>query len=224
MTYLKLSLLSLSLAALMLGCSKNDNDNDPLVPEIESIQIDGFDDNTTTIHSLSTELQLTANILYSDGTASTATSQLEWDSNDTDTSLTSSIIVHNGLCVATKNHGAELISASYREKLYTKENEQKLITIDPLSKVVITHNDQNITKLDINTTGEQPLIAKGVFESNDTIESISSYIDWNSTNTTVATVSSTGIINVLVTGAAKINVFVYNEINASIDLNVTITP
>ena len=220
MTYLKLSILSFSLAALMLGCSESSNDQDPLIPDIKAIQITDYENNTTTIRSLSHELQLDATIIYTNGGSSTSTSQLDWDSNDTD-DKTSSIIVLNGLCTATKNYGAELISASYRETLYTKDDERKLITIDPLATVTITHEGINIKELNVTVGGTYQLSTKGNFESNDTIEDISSHIVWTSSNTSIATISATGTITPISNGLADINVSVFSEINNGIELNVT---
>ena len=220
MTYLKLSLLSFSLAALILGCSESSNDKDPLVPGIKAIQITNYEDNTTTIRSLSHELQLDATIIYTNGESSTSTSQLDWDSNDTD-DKTSSIIVLNGLCSATKNHGAELISASYRETLYTKDDERKLITIDPLATVTITHESIDIKELNVTVGGTYQFSTKGNFESNDTIKDISSNIIWTSSNVSIATISSTGTITPLENGIVDINVSVFSEINNGIELNVT---
>jgi len=219
MTYLKLSLLSFSLATLVVGCSQNTNDSDPLIPEIKAIQITGYADKTTIIHSLNQELQLTATIIYTNDENSTSTSQLDWDSNDSNI-ITSSIIVHNGLCAATKNSGAELISASYRDKIFTKDDEQKLITIDPLMTVDITEQDIIIKKLDAVVGGTYQLSTKGNFKSTDTIENISSNIVWTSSDNNISTVSSTGTIYPINVGTIKINVSVYNEINASIELKV----
>ena len=128
MNYLKLTLLSFSLAALVLGCG-TESDEDPLVPEIVSIEIDGIDKNAT-IRSLEDELQLSATITYSDGTSASATSQLKWDSND------SSFSVPNGLVIAAAHYGSAAISASYRDKLFTTVD--KNITILPLIDINIT--------------------------------------------------------------------------------------
>ena len=225
MTYLKLSLLSFSLAALMLGCG-TESDEPPLVPEIISIEIDGTETNDT-IHSLIIEGdldQLTATVLYSDDTNASADSQLSWESNDT-----SIIVVHNGVLIPVANNGTVAISASFRDKLFTTVD--KYITIIPLKEVNITSEDINITydvdgnaSLETNTTGSYTFLANGTFEDNATITAISSNSIWTSSNTTVAYIDFLGLLTISVidqNGTADINVSVHNEINASMELNVT---
>ncbi len=217
MTYLKLSLLSVSLAALMLGCG-TESDEPPLVPEIDSIEIEGPD----SIHSIfidGDEIQLTGTVIYSDPDYQPATvdSELDWESNDT------TVITVNrlGIIKAVANGGTAAISASYRDKLYTEDNESKIIEIDALETVAISYNHHNLTQLDINTTGEHDLNANGLFKSNDAISAISSHIVWTSSNISVATVNSlSGTLNVLATGSTDINVSVYNEINTTLKLDV----
>ncbi len=225
MKYLQHTLLSLSLAAFMLGCG-TESDEPPLVPEIVSISID--DTNTTSlIHSLDETIQLTTTVLYSDGTSNSATYQLDWESNDT-----SVIAVENGLVTAVANHGTAAISASYRDKLFTTVD--KNVTIIPLVDINITSTsaDLNITysdgnaSVDINTSGSYILQANGTFEDNETVLAISRSVLWTSSNATVATIDIEGLMTVLPladqNGTADINVSVYNEVNATLELNVSL--
>lgn len=225
MTYLKLSLLSFSLAALMLGCG-TESDEPPLVPEVVSIEIDDTNE-TTKIHSLfvdGNQTKLNATVTYSDGSSTSVDSQLDWESNDT-----SVLTVHNGSLTPVANSGTAAISASFRDKLFTTID--KNITIVPLTEVNITSEDINITydadgnaSLETNTTGSYTLLVNGTFEDNATILAISSNRVWTSSNTTVALIDTLGLLSISVidqNGSADINVSVYNEINASMELNVT---
>lgn len=221
MKYLKYSLLSLSLAALMVGCGTESNEP-PLVPGIVSISID--DTNTTTsIRSLAQEIQLYATVLYTDGTSNTATYQLDWESNDT-----SVVVVNNGLISAVANHGSAAISASYRDKLFTTVD--KNITIIPLIDVNITSpsSDLNISyadgnaSVDINTTGSYALQANGTFEDNETVLAIGKSVLWTSSNATVATIDLEGLMTIDQNGTADINLSIYNEINTTLEVNVSL--
>lgn len=224
MTYLKLSLLSFSLAAFLVGCG-TESDEAPLVPEIVSIEIDGTDTNSS-VRSLEDELQLIATIIYSDGTDSTATSQLDWESNDT-----TLITVSNGLVTAVANHGTAAISASYRDKLFTTVD--KNITIVPLTDVNITSVEDPIVDInytadpmhaDINVSGTYKLSAIGTFEDGESNVTITSDINWTSSNTTIATIDiSTGDLNVLADGHTDINLSIYNEINTSLLIDVNLS-
>lgn len=208
----------------MAGCGTT-SDSDPLVPEIVSISIDEANE-TTRIHSLSLDTdndQLTATVLYSDGESSQATYQLEWDSNDSNVAT-----VLNGKVTAADNNGSALISASFRDKLFTGES--KKVEIIPLSDINITTDatdinisyENNVSRLDINMTGSYPLLANGTFEDNATISAISSSIEWSSSNVSVATIDSAGVLTIIGSGLADINASVYNEINSTLELNVTL--
>ncbi|MEN8147917.1 MAG: Ig-like domain-containing protein [Campylobacterota bacterium] len=224
MTYLKLSLLSFSLAALLVGCG-TESDEAPLIPEIVSIEIDGTDTNSS-VRSLEDELQLIATITYDDGTDSTATSQLDWESNDT-----TLVTVSNGLVTAVANHGAAAISASYRNKLFTTVD--KNITIVPLTDINITSIEDPIVDInysadpmhaDINVSGIYKLTAIGAFEDGESNVTITRDINWTSSNTTIATIDiSLGDLNVLTDGHTDINLSIYNEINTSLLIDVNLS-
>ena len=229
MTYLKLSLLSFSLAAFMFGCSQDSSNSDPLVPEIESITIEG----THTIHSVaiaSDDLQLIGRINYTDNTSSITYVELDWESNDT-----SVVLVHNGLLAATGNGGVANISASYRNKVYTIE--KHLITIVAISDINITSNNLNITYDDTNaskaaadlnnshSSKSWQLTINGTFTDKNTT-TISSNIGWTSSNATIASVDGGNFlyykiepdINTII----EINASVFTDIKAVLDLNISV--
>jgi hypothetical protein len=213
----------------MTGCGTT-SDTTPMIPEIVSIEIDGTDFNSS-IHSIiidQDEVQLMATVSYDDNTSASAEDQLDWESNDT-TVLT----VLNGLLTPAANNGTAAISASYRDKLFTTKD--KNVTIIPLTDINITcEQDLNITvddtnttlyHADLNSTGDYTLQANGIFEEDNlTVSAISSNIIWKSSNTSVATVGeTTGIISILATGTADINVSVFNDINKTLLIDVNIT-
>ncbi len=226
MNYLQATLLSFSLATLMVGCG-TESDEAPLVPEIVSIEIDGTDVNSS-LHSIiidTDETQLSATVTYDDGSSSSATFQLDWESNDTDV-----ITVNNGLLTPVANSGSVAISASFRDKLYTTID--KNITLIPLTDINITSEDINITelnstfyRLDTNTTGSYSLNVYGTFaDSNVTAAPISSNIQWVSSNTTIASVSTEGLLTINAfdqNSTADINVSIFNDVNATLELNIT---
>lgn len=227
-------LLSSSLLALISGCQSSD-DEPPLIPEVEAIQI--IDYNTTTsLYSLTdtsednsgakSTTNLTARIIYSDGRSATTVNELDWESNS------SVVSISNGLCTVRTNHGTAKISASYRDTLYTKPNEAKKIDIIALADANISENsglltisyDNNGTgHVDINDSGPYELSANGHFEDKLPITNISSNRIWSSSNTTVATIDSSGTLTVHLdkNATATIKVSVFNEVNASLELNVT---
>ena len=226
-TELKHSLSTLILAAFMLGCGGT-SDSDPLIPEIVSIEIDGTDVNSS-VHAIIIDAdpsQLTATVTYDDSTSANAADQLDWESNDT-----AVMTVLNGRITPVANGGTAAISASYRGRLFTTAD--KNVTITPLSDINITcEQDINVTvdsndtlyHAEFNTAGDYTLLANGIFEDNMTVSTIGSNIEWKSSNTNVATVGeTTGIITIIATGTADINVSVFNDINKTLLIDVNIT-
>lgn len=223
---LQLSLLSLSLTAILVGCS-SDTNSDPLVPEIISIEIDGADVNST-VHAIIIDIdeaQLSATVSYDDNTSANVSYQLSWESNNSDV-----LTVQNGLLEPTANSGTAAISASYWDNIFTTVD--KNITIIPLSDINITSNDINITELnsslyhlDTNTTGSYTLDVYGKFiDNNITSEPISSNITWVSSNSSVASIGSDGLLTIEAFDqnvTADINVSIFNEVNATLELNIT---
>ncbi len=222
MTYLKLSLLSFSLAALMLGCG-TESDEPPLVPEIESMQINQ-EDNNYSLYSLQHTLKLYVDINYTDGSIATAINEVSWKALK-DTNVSEDILVHNGDVIALKNSGEANITISFRDKLSSEE--PRLVTLIPLNKITNFVHDLNLlelnTTVDINaTTGESiQLYANGKFIDDKIVLAISSNIAWTSSNTSIATISTTGLINVIASGVTEVNASVFGDINGSIDLNIT---
>ena len=226
MNHLKLSLLTFSLATLMLGCSQ-DSGGDPLVPEISGIEIDGAENNST-IHAIyiDTDIQkLVATVIYSDGTTAPADSQLEWESNDT-----SVIQVVNGIIVPVGNGGTAAISASFRNKIHTTHD--KNITVDPLTDINISTDNQlltinyeanaSIASADVNNSGPYTFFINGTFKDGNTTEKISSNVSWSSSNTSVATITATGDLTIYDTNnSVEINASVFGDINATLDLNIS---
>jgi len=218
MKLLQYSLLSFGLAALMFGCSDNSSSDAPLVPEITAITIEGTD----TVHAIvidEDQARLIGRISYSDDTNSTTYNELDWESNDT-----SVMQVHNGLLSPQSNHGKATITASYRDRLFS-QNEQ-VVTIIPLTDINITSEDLTIenNRTDITASGSYQLMANGTFEDNSTALNISSNIVWTSTNTSVVTVDTSGLLTLELVeqnSSVDINVSVHQEINASLELNIT---
>lgn len=226
MNYLNPPLLSLALSLFLLGCG-SESDKPPLVPEIESIAIEGHE-NVSYLRSVGDEVHLYGNIYYSDGTSSTTADELDWESNDT-----SVISVNNGQLTAHANHGSVAISISYRHELSSKNSESKTMKIRPLEEVNISSVgapsldiDYSTTPphADINTSGTYQLQAMGHFKDDNESYDITKNIIWNSSNVTVATVGiATGDVTTIDSGHTDINVSLYNEVNSTLSLDINLT-
>ena len=224
MTYLKLSLLSFSLAALMLGCSQESNDEDPLVPEIKSITIEGTDK----IHALAISadtLQLIGRITYTDETSSTTYNELDWDSNDS-----SVISVHNGLLEAHSNHGTVAISATYRDKIFSSTH---TVSITPVTELNITSTSTLLTitntgpgtyTADTNDSGPHQIDTYGIYDDGNVTSKITSNITWISSDTNVSSITNLGALTLIfdANATSDLNVSFFQEVNATVELNVTV--
>ena len=235
MKRLHTALLSVSLLSFMIGCGSDDS-TPPLIPEITSIQIQEY--NTTQFiyaldnpddSAVTNSGQLYATINYSDGRSSTSTSQLDWESNNSDI-----ISVHNGLTLALANNGTVEISASYRNKLFTVDGEQKQVRIipvtdsnissdDPLLSIRYDLNNSSSAIVDINDSGPYQLLLNGTFEDNKTTSNISSNLKWTSSNISIASVGITGLVTLIYDQNATVSITasLFDEVNATLELNIT---
>ena len=226
MNYLNPPILSLALTFLLLGCG-SESDKPPLVPDIASISIDGYE-NVMLLRSVGHQVDLSANVLYTDGTSSVTADELDWESNDTST-----ISVNNGHLTANANHGSVSISISYRDKLSSENNESKIVTIVPIEDINISSEGAPALDIDysvipphtdVNTTGTYALKAMGYFKDDNTSYDITTNGIWRSGNVTVATVGiNTGEITILANGHTDINISILNEVNASLSIDVNLS-
>ena len=218
MKSLSLTILSFSLAALLIGCSQ-ESDGTALIPEIESIMIEGTDK----VHAIpisNEDLQLVGMITYSDSTPpQTATHELDWESNDTKI-----IDVVNGLLVPIANSGTVAITAKYRDRIFSNSH---TVSIIPITDVNITSTNLTIdyttdnNRTDAKTSSSYQVAANGVYTDMNQTLNISSHIIWTSSNLTIASIGPTGSITTLGEGNSTIKVSVFGDINSTIELNVT---
>jgi len=226
LNYLNPPLLSLALTFLLLGCG-SESDKPPLVPDIASISVQDYE-NISYLRSVGDELNLYANILYTDGTSSSTADELNWESNDTNI-----ISVNNGHLTVNANHGSVSISINYREKLSSKSDESKIVEIVPIEDINISSSDAPTLDIDysvtpphtdINTTGTYPLKAMGQFKDDNNSYDITNNVVWTSGNVTVATMGiSTGEVTILASGHTDINISLYSEVNSSLSIDVNLS-
>ena len=221
---LSLTLLSFSLAALLIGCSQ-ESDGTALIPEIESIMIEGTDK----VHAIpvsNEDIQLVGMITYSDNTPpQTATHELDWESNDTKI-----IDVVNGLLIPVANFGTVAITAKYRDRIFSNSHTVSIIPVTDLN-VTTTATLLSITDLggnkytaDTNESGTYLLDTYAIYADGNQTSKIttSTIISWESNDRNVSTINYLGELNVIKNGISELNVSIFNEINATVELKVTI--
>lgn len=226
MNYLNPPLLSLALAFLFLGCG-SESDEPPLIPEVVAISIQDYE-SVAYLRSVGHQIDLSGRIVYSDGSSSSTADELTWESNDT-----TIISVNNGHLTANANSGSVSISINYRDKIFSEENESKIIQVIPIEEVNITSVEAPLLDInysvipphtDINTTGIYPLKAMGYFQDDNESYDITNDIIWLSGNLTVATIGiSTGEVEVFASGHTDINISLYQEVNSTLSIDVNLS-
>ena len=136
---------------------------------------------------LGSSLQFTAIGTYSDNSTKDITSQVTWTSSDTTIATISSSGLASSLAVGSTNITADLSDIT---------SPPAMLLVAILSSIAVTPSSPD--NLAVNS--KQHFIALGTY-ADGSIADISSLVTWASSDTTVATISSVG----LVTGIAKGN-------------------
>jgi len=136
---------------------------------------------------LGSSLQFTAIGTYSDNSTKDITSQVTWTSSDTTIATISSAGLASSLAVGSTNITADLSDIT---------SPPAMLLVAILSSIAVTPPSPD--SLAVNS--KQHFIALGTY-ADGSIADISSLVTWTSSDTTVATISSVG----LVTGIAKGN-------------------
>jgi hypothetical protein len=206
--------LTLTLPLFLLAACGGDTADGPIVKDIVSIDI--VDAGVPgSLYAAGEGTQLGCTVTYTDETTSDVTDDITWESNDTTVAT-----VERGLVQGAANAGSVAITASFR---HFDTPAAKVLDIIPLVELNITSDDIAIAdnQAEINTTGDFTLKADGTF-ADDRLLDITTYVQWTSSDTTVATVAATGVLSVSTTGATDINATLY-DINATplhIDVNL----
>jgi hypothetical protein len=207
--------LMLTLPLFLLAACGGDTADGPIVKDIVSIDIVNAN-LSGDLYAAGEGTQLSCTVTYTDETTSDVTDDITWESNDTTVAT-----VERGLVQGAANTGSVAITASFQ---HFNTRDAKVLSIIPLAELNITSDDITIADnhAEVNTTGTFNLKADGTF-ADDRILDITDYVQWTSSNTTVATVAVTGMLTALAEGSTDINASLY-DINATplqIDVNLT---
>lgn len=184
------------LAALFLGCEESTTT--PAITDIESIKIEN---NVSTIYSTDPSQELYATVYHTDGSTGDASDSLTWQSSDTSIATLLANRVYGG----TKNGGDVNITVSYEH------------FSDTLPLHVIKLVDFTISHAEINTTGEHPLEAIGLFEDNSS-RVIYNNISWEANNSALITTNDDITSITISAGVTELNATLFAEDN---ETNIT---
>jgi trimeric autotransporter adhesin len=134
--------------------------------------------------------QMTATGTYSDGSTKTITSTVDWTSSDTSEATVSSTGLVTGVAPGTVTVTAALNDISGTTSV--------TITIANLASIAITPNNASIL-----SDGSQQFTAIGTLDDGTTVN-ITDEVTWNSSDTGVATINSSGLATAVATGTTNI--------------------
>jgi uncharacterized protein YjdB len=190
----------LALLAALAGCG------DAHLPFLTTIQVSPA---VPTIDIGQTQ-QFTAKGTYSDGNTADLTNLVTWSSSNTTVAAISS----TGLALS-HSQGSSLITATFHAVDGPVTGATTLNVVVTLTSLTITPVNPSIA----NGTSVQ-LTATGIF-SNGTTQNLTNSVSWTSSSTSVATVSSTGLVTGASPGSTTITA---TQGGVSASTTVTVTP
>lgn len=144
---------------------------------------------------------------YSDASSRDITSEVAWSSQN------ESIATINSAGQATGIAGGQTV---IKATSGTKSGSATLIVLTPsLASILVTPNNSSMLK-----GSTQQFTATGIY-SDETTKDVTSLVSWSSSNTAVATITSTGLATAIANGSNIIIKATYGNISGSTTLSVT---
>jgi trimeric autotransporter adhesin len=149
---------------------------------------------------------------YSDNSTQNLTSAVNWNSDTTTAATISNTPASNGLASAV---GAGLANISASLGAITSPSTPLTVTAATLVSIQVTAPAPSLA---LGTT--ENLTASGTFSDHST-QNLSAQVSWLSSNTTAATISSTGRVGTVTVGGTQISASLNGTTSAPVALNVT---
>jgi len=190
---MKIFTYSFLLIIAILFTSCGNNTETAVVADIASVQID---DTNVSIYSTDAPKELTATVTYTDATSAQIENADLWTNSNFYV-----LSMYNGTISARTNGGSSLVGINIGR------------FNDEINVSIIKITDFNITNTDINTTGEHPLEATGLFEDNAT-KVIARNILWDANNSAIFTTDENYITTItVVSGDTNVSATVFSDDN-----------
>ena len=165
------------LICALIGCSNGTLSSITVTPETPSVQA-------------GSTIQMTATGTYSDGNTKTITSSVSWSSSD----VGDATVSDTGLVTGVEPGTVTLTATSGSISGATSVT----ITIANLASIAVTPNNASIL-----SDGTQQFKAIGTLTDGTTID-VTDEVTWNSSDTSVATINSSGLATAVATGSTNI--------------------
>jgi uncharacterized protein YjdB len=165
------------LICALIGCSNGTLSSITVTPETPSVQA-------------GSTIQMTATGTYSDGNTKTITSSVSWSSSD----VSDATVSDTGLVTGVEPGTVTLTATSGSISGATSVT----ITIANLASIAVTPNNASIL-----SDGTQQFKAIGTLTDGTTID-VTDEVTWNSSDTSVATINSSGLATAVATGSTNI--------------------
>jgi len=158
--------------------------------------------------------QFTATGMYSDGSTEDITSQVTWDSSDTQTAIISSAGLATGVADGITSITASLSGVTsdvITLTVISTTTTLSSIAVSPAAPAALAVGDT----LQFSATGTY---------SDGSIEDITSQVAWVSSNTDIATIAAGGLVTAIIAGSTVITASISPISSTPVSLTVTGTP
>lgn len=150
---------------------------------------------------------------FSDGTNQDITTLVAWESSDQEVA-----IIDDAGLAETVAAGVTTISATWQE---IESRASLLVNAAQLSSINLKQDDETVDEATIAQGTDIQFAAEGTF-SDDTTDDVSNIVAWESSDTSVATITELGLASGVKPGEAEITVS-YEVDNETISATVTLT-
>jgi len=201
-----LKIVTLSTTILFLTACGGDSGDSGVLKDIQDINITNADANASMLATQTKVLQ--AYVTYNDGTSALTTSNVTWESSEDNVSA--GVNETKGQVTLTSNYdGNATISVSFKQ--FTSSYE---LVIDGINLIKLTPATIDMS----GTTSPFNLDATALFVSG-TEENITTTSTWSTSNSSIATVDSSGAVTVLTSGDFNVTVSRLGESNVTVVTN-----
>lgn len=204
-----IKIVALSCGALFLSACGGDTDSSGILKDIKEINVTDPDNNATML-ATDTSRSLTSYVIYNDGSSALATTNVTWESNETNVSANyNSIKGDLGLSSNYDGNVTITVSSQQFSDTYT-------MNIDGITQISMNPStyDNSIAGAGASFNIQASAIYTSGADSN-----ITSSATWSTTNSSIATVDTNGVVSVLTSGDFNVSATLLGESNTTIVSN-----
>lgn len=180
------SIVTIILSIVFLSACGGSTDESGIFKDIQDVNITDPDNNSTLL-ATDIERALIGYVLYNDGSSAVGTSNMLWESNETNVSVNYDSLKGN-LGLVSNYNGAVTITVSSHEF-----SDRYEMNVDGIHYLSVVPSEYNVSGSTFN------IEAKAIYISGAE-NNMTDRVTWSTTNSSVATVDSNGLVTVITSG------------------------